>query len=201
MKQTAESVEAEAAIVRSQLVAVGAGIRRRADPRVIVDAAKASFKRRAEEAPALLKENAGPVGMVLLGGAIGAALTGLFSQSRRPPSVAPTVIDKPAAEGVARPSARSQAKLAVLSAIGIGLGYFAGMLVPSSPAEEQLFGVTKAVLRERLDEFLKEHMRGMHLAVANLFGVSRLSATTLVGLAVLAEVFGAPRTSPKPDSP
>jgi hypothetical protein len=55
MKQTAESIEAEAALVRSQLVAVGADIRHHADPAVIVDAAKASFKRRAGDAPSFLK--------------------------------------------------------------------------------------------------------------------------------------------------
>ena len=89
MKQTAESIEAEAALVRSQLVAVGADIRHHADPAVIVDAAKASFKRRAEEAPSFLKENATPIGMVLLGGAFGAVLTGLVSHSRRSPSEPP----------------------------------------------------------------------------------------------------------------
>ena len=65
MKQTAESIEAEAALVRSQLVAVGADIRHQADPAVIVDAAKASFKRRAEDAPSFLKKNANAIGRLI----------------------------------------------------------------------------------------------------------------------------------------
>ena len=79
MKQTAESIEAEAALVRSQLVVVAADIRHRADPTLIVDAAKSSLNRRAEEIPAFLKQNANPVGMLLLGGTLGCALTGLFA--------------------------------------------------------------------------------------------------------------------------
>lgn len=191
MKQTAESIEAEAALVRSQLVAVGADIRHHADPAVIVDAAKASFKRRAEDAPSFLKENATPIGMVLLGGAFGAVLTGLLSHSRRSPSGAPQVRSSASSfESVARPSVRSQANAALLSSVGVGLGYIAGMSVPISAAEERLLGPPKAVLGQHLDEFLKEHTRGIKMAAANVFGLSRLSATTLVGLAMLAEALG-----------
>ena len=43
MKQTAESIEAESALVRSQLIAVATDIRHHVDPTVIVDAAKLSF--------------------------------------------------------------------------------------------------------------------------------------------------------------
>ena len=201
MKPTAESIEAEAALIRSQLVAVGADIRHRADPAVIVDAAKASFKRRTEGVPTFLKENATPIGMVMLGGAFGAVLTGLFSQSRSSPSVAPKAIDKSTVgEGGLPPSVRSQAKAALLSTIGMGLGYVAGMFVPTSSTEERLFGQPKAVLSERLDDFLKEHMRGMKLAAANLFGASRLSAVTLIALAMLAEALGTTRRPSKRDS-
>jgi hypothetical protein len=136
MKQTAESIEAEAALVRSQLVAVGADIRHDADPAVIVDAAKASFKRRAEDAPSFLKENATPIGMVMLGGAFGAVLTGLLSQSRHSPSVAASkgMNNSSAVESVARPSVRSQANAALLSSVGVGLGYVAS----ARPAESRV---------------------------------------------------------------
>ena len=201
MKQTAESIEAEAALVRSQLVAVGADIRHQADPAVIVDAAKASFKRRAQDAPSFLKENATPIGMVLLGGAFGAVLTGLFSHSRRSPSVAPRVTNGASpVESVARPSVRSQANAALLSSVGVGLGYVAGMFVPNSATEERLLSQPKAVLGQHLDEFLKQHTRGMKMAAANVFGLSRLSATTLVGVAMLAEALGTSRRRSKPDS-
>jgi hypothetical protein len=96
-------------------------------------------------------------------------------------------------EGVVRPSVRSQAKAALLSTVGVGIGYAAGIFIPPSATEERLLGEPKAVMSERLDDFLKEHMRGMKLAAANLFGASRLSATTLIGLAMLAEALKPPR--------
>ena len=46
MTQTAESIEAEAALVRAQLVAVGVDIRRHVDPAVIVDAANPLYAAR-----------------------------------------------------------------------------------------------------------------------------------------------------------
>ena len=54
MKHTPEAIEAQSAELRAQLVSVGADIRHHADPSVVVDAAKESFKRRVEEAPAFL---------------------------------------------------------------------------------------------------------------------------------------------------
>jgi hypothetical protein len=196
MKQTAKSIEAEAALVRSQLVAVGADIRHHADPAVIVDAAKTSFRRRAEGAPSFLKENATPIGTVMLGGAFGAVLTGLFSQSRRSPSEGSKLTNTASSvESVAHPSVRLQANAALLSSVGVGLGYVAGMFVPASSTEDRLLGQPKAALSQHLDEFLKEHTRGMKMAAANVFGLSRLSAATLVGLAMLAEALGHPGES------
>jgi len=64
----------------------------------------------------------------------------------------------------------------------------------------RLLGQPKAVLGQHLDEFLKEHTRGIKMAAANVFGLSRLSATTLVGLAMLAEALGTSRRRSKPDS-
>ena len=60
----------------------------------------------------------------------------------------------------------------------------------NSTTEERLLGPPKAVLGQHLDEFLKEHTRGIKMAAANVFGLSRLSATTLVGLAMLVEAVG-----------
>ena len=201
MKQTAESIEAEAAAVRSQLVAVGADIRHHADPAVIVDAAKASFKRRTEGAPSFLKENATPIGMVLLGGACGAVLTGLFSPSRRSSPVAPKIDNASSpVKSLASPSVGSQANAALLSTVGVGLGYFAGMFVPTSSTEERFLGQPKAVLSQHLDEFLKEHTNGMKMAAANMFGLSRLSGSALVGLAMLAEALRNMQREPKQDS-
>ena len=201
MNQTAESIEAESAVLRAQLAAVGADIRHHADPAVIVDAAKASFKRRAEGAPSFLKKNATPIGMVMLGGAFGAVLTGLFSPSRRSSSASKVTNAAASAQPVARPSIRSNVDAALLSSAGIGLGYVAGMFVPISATEDRLLGQPKAVLGQHLDDFLKEHTQGMKLAVANLFGLSRLSATTLVGLALFAEALGSPPRRSKADSP
>jgi drug/metabolite transporter (DMT)-like permease len=201
MKQTAESIEAEAALVRSQLMAVGADIRQHADPTVIVEAAKSSFTRRVEYVPTFLKENANPLVMVMLGGTFGVVLTGLFSQSRRSQSIASNLNDNySSAEGVGHPSVQLQAKAALLSGLGVALGYVAGMFVPASSTEERLLGQPKAVLSQHLDDFLKEHARGMKIAAANVFGISRLSAATLVGLAMLAEALGNPRGRSKPDS-
>ncbi len=200
MKQTAESIEAEAALVRSQLVAVGADIRHRADPTLIVDAVKASFERQAQVVPALLRQNAAPIGMILLGGTVGAFLTGLFSPSRRARPVMSKVEDDPRVEGVSGPTLRSQANAALLSSVGVGLGYIAGLFIPTTSAEERFLGQPKAVLSERLDEFLQQHTRDMKAAAANAFGISRLSATTLIGLALLAEALGISRQPVNPDS-
>jgi hypothetical protein len=199
MTQSAESVETEAALVRSQLVAIGAELRHQADPAVIVDAAKTSFKRRTDSAPSFLKQNATPIGMVMLGGALGAAVTGLFSR-RAPSGVAPSGKYSAArTKGVESPSLGSKVNASVLSAVSVGLGYFAAMFIPSSATEDRLLGEPKAVLRQRLDEFLQQHSDGVKKATANALGLSRLSATTLVGLAMLADVLGANRRDSKTD--
>ena len=191
MKQTAEGVEAEAALVRAQLVQVGTDIRHQIDPAVIVDTAKTSFKRRVGDPPALVKKNATPIGLITLGGACGAVLTGLFSKSRRSPAAQiPSTTAASVDRQTVRPSMGSQANAALLSGAGIGLGYLAGMFVPTSNVEERFLGQPKAILAQRLDDFLKEHTHGMKQATANLFGISRLSATTLIGVAMLAEVLG-----------
>ena len=188
--QTAESVEAEASRVRAQLVEVGAGIRAHADPAAVVDAAKASFARRSRDAPAFLKKNASPIGLVLLGGAFGATLIGLLGPSRKLRSRAKTADVASPISGVASPSAKSQLEAALLSAVGVGLGYVGGMFVPTTPAEQRLLGEPKAVLGAKLDEFLQQHARGMKLATANLFGVSRFSAAMLIAMAAAAEALG-----------
>ena len=64
------------------------------------------------------------------------------------------------------------------------------MFVPKTPAEERLLGEPKAVLSAKLDEFLQQHSRGIKLAAANLFGVSRFSAAMLVAMAAAAEALG-----------
>jgi hypothetical protein len=81
----------------------------------------------------------------------------------------------------------------LLSSIGVGLGYIAGMFVPTSSIEERLLSQPKAVLVQRLNEFSKDHTQGMKMAAANIFGISRWSAATLVGLAMLAESLEKPR--------
>jgi hypothetical protein len=94
----------------------------------------------------------------------------------------------------------SQVNAGVLSAVGVGLGYLVGMFVPPSATEDRLLGEPKAILSQRLDEFLQQHSDGMKKATANVLGLSRLSATTLVGLAMLADVLRAPRPVSKTDS-
>ena len=84
---------------------------------------------------------------------------------------------------------------ALLSTVSVGLGYVGGMFVPKTPAEERLLGEPKAVLSAKLDEFLQQHSRGMKLAAANLFGVSRFSAAMLIALAAAAEALGVSRRS------
>jgi len=193
--QTAENVEAEAARVRAQLVEVGADIRSHVDPAALVHSAKASFTRRSKDAPAFLKKNASPIGMMLLGGAFGATLIGLLSPSRKARSPATGVTDPLATGAAASPNAKAQLEAALLSTVSIGLGYVGGMFVPKTPAEERLLGAPKAVLSAKLDEFLEQHSRGMKLAVANLFGVSRFSAAMLIALAASAEALGVSKRS------
>ena len=199
MKQTADSIEAEAARVRSQLMAVGADIRHHADPAVIVEAAKSSFKRQAEGVPTFLKKNADPIGMVVLGSALGAAATGLLAKSRRPAAPAKRPVDTIYSGASSVPTAGAQAKAAMLSGLGVGLGYVAAMFVPVTTAEEQWLGQPKAILSAKMDDFLKEHTQGMKRAVADMFGVSRLSAAALVGLAMLSEALGRPPQRAKVD--
>ena len=189
--QAADSIEAEAALLRAQILTAGADLRLRADPAAIVEMGKAAMRRKTKAIPGFLKENGSPVGLVLLGGAAGAVVTGLFSKRRAalPPQPASTGLS---ASAMPKPPLRAHARAVLLSTLGVGLGYFAGLLVPNSAVEEQLVGQPKAVLRERLDEFLQANMRGMKLAVFDLFGVSRLSAAALIGLAVIAQALGGP---------
>jgi hypothetical protein len=198
MIQTAESIETESALVRSQLVTVAADIRHHADPTVIVDAAKASFKRRTDDVPTFLKQNANPLGMLVLGGAVGAVLTGFFAPSRRSASAPSKITERSssAPDGLP-PNVRSKANAALLSTVGVGLGYVAGMFVPTSTTEERFLEQPKEVLSQHLDEFLQKHTHGMKMTAANAFGLSRLSAVTLVGLAMFAEVVGKARPSAK----
>jgi hypothetical protein len=191
--QTAESVEAEAARVRAQLVEVAADIRSHIDPTALVNAAKASLTRRSNDGPAFLKRNASPIGMMLLGGAFGATLIGLLSPSRKARSSG--AVDLAVAGAAASPTMKTQLEAALLSTVGIGLGYVGGMFVPNTPVEERLLGAPKAVLSAKLDEFLQQHSRGMKLAAANLFGASRFSAAMLIALAAAAEALGVPRRS------
>ena len=189
--QTAESVEAEAARVRMQLIEVGGDIRSHVDPSAVVDAAKASFTRRSKDAPAFLKRNASPIGLVLLGGAAGATVIGLLGPSRKTRSrTAATVDVGPLANAGAATTTKIQLEAALLSIVGVGLGYVGGMFVPKTPAEERLLGEPKAMLSAKLDEFLQQHSQGMKLATANLFGVSRFSAAMLIVMAAAAETLG-----------
>jgi hypothetical protein len=193
--QTADRIEAEAARVRAQLIEVGADIRSHVDPVALVDAAKASFTRRSKDAPAFLKKNASPIGLVLLGGACGATLIGLLSPLRKANLPATGAVDTPGTDAVASPTTKAHFEAALLSTVSVGLGYVGGMFVPETTAEKRLLGQPKAVLSAKLDEFLQQHSRGMKLAAANLFGVSRISAAMLVALAAAAEALGVSRRS------
>ena len=73
-----------------------------------------------------------------------------------------------------------------------------GCFVPTSTAEEHFLGQPKAILSQHLDDFLNDHTQGMKMAAANAFGLSRLSAVTLVGVAMLAEALGKTRSPAKP---
>jgi hypothetical protein len=193
--QTADRIEAEAARVRAQLIEVGADIRSHVGPVALVDAAKASFTRRSKDVPAFLKKNASPIGLVLLGGAFGATLIGLLSPPRKAKLPATGAVDPPGTDAVASPTTKVRLEAALLSTVSVGLGYVGGMFVPETTAEKRLLGQPKAVLSAKLDEFLQQHSRGMKLAAANLFGVSRLSAAMLVALAAAAEALGVSRRS------
>ncbi len=133
----------------------------------------------------------------MLGGAIGAGVTGLFARPRRattsssPKAAAASYSSGPTSQ----PPTQVKVKASLLSILGVGLGYAAGMFVPNTSTEERLFAEPKAVLSEKLDDFLQANTRGMKMAAVNAFGVSRLSAAALVGLAVLAELLGPPRRS------
>jgi hypothetical protein len=185
--RTVESVEAEAALVRAQLVVAGADIRAHVDPSPIVDAAKASFARRTKELPTVLRQNATPIGLVLLGGAFGATLVGLSAPSRKASSPTTGPSHTPARTPA---TTKSRFEAAVLSTIGVGLGYIGGMFIPSTQAEERLLGEPKALMSAKLDEFLNQHTQGMKAAASNLFGASRLTAAMLIALAAAAEAFG-----------
>ena len=170
--QTPESVEAEAARVRSQLVELGADLRAHIDPTAIGNAAKASFARRSTDAPKFLRKNSTPIGLMLLGGAFGATFIGLMA---RPRKASPSA--EPAGSPRGRPkSAKSKARFeaALLSTLSVGLGYFGGLFIPNTPTEQKLLGEPKALLSARLDAFLNQHTRGMQMAAAN--SIWRLAA-------------------------
>ena len=195
MKHTPEAIEAQSAELRAQLVVVGEDIRHRADPLVVVDAAKESFKRRLEEAPVYLKESATPISMVLLGGALALAMTGMFSRSR-PDALPRAGLEAEAshvirsAQDESRPTVKSHIRAALLSGTGLGLGYLAGMFVPATTAEDRFLREPKAMLSEHLNQFANRNAEGMKSSIANAFGVSRMSGTILVGIALLAEALG-----------
>ena len=200
--QTAEGVEAEAARVRAQLIDFGADLRAHADPTVIVDAAKASFARRSKDVPRFLEKNASPILLVLVGGALGATVTGLFASSKRRPRASEAFQTKSDANAtpsaIVRPPTKAQLEAALLSTASVGLGYVAGMFIPNTPLEEKYLGAPKAAVSTQLNGFLEQHMQSMKLAAANLFGVSRLSAAALIGLAVAAETLGVTRRQKAP---
>jgi hypothetical protein len=98
------------------------------------------------------------------------------------------------------PSLTSQATAAAIGALGLGLGFAGSAFVPKTHAEEQLLSEPKAILKERVDQLLNQHARGMTSAAWGLFGASRLSAAMLLGLALVAEVIKQP-PSAKPGAP
>jgi len=202
-EQTAESVEAEAAKVRSQLLNVGADIRRRVDPSVLADKATATISERAKSVPDFLKKQSSPIGLILLGGAVGAVATGMFAkpnQSKRAVSDTPasTTLEVSVA-AVSKPPLRKQVQAGLLSAVGLGLGYVAGLMVPSTSVEESYLEQPKAILRQQLNSFVDANTQGMKQAALNLFGASRLSATALIGLAIIGQALLPPQQKAKRD--
>lgn len=197
MTQTAEAIEAEAAQVRSQLIVVGGSIRHQTDPAVIVDAAKANIVRRAQGAPDFLKRQATPIGLVVLGGALGALAAGAFSKGRVAAPGTRISTQRPSVSVSTRqmPPVRTQIQTALLSAAGLGMGYLASLFVPVSDKEEALLADAKAIVRDQLNLIVNNKMQGMKGALSHAFGVSRLSGTLLLGLAMLAE-FSSP-TKPR----
>jgi hypothetical protein len=186
---TADTIEAEAAILRSRVLAVGADIRTRADPTYIMAAARSTARRQLRNAPDFIKNNAASIGLVASGGAIGVVATRFFSRSRigrvhrvaGDPSRAAASAPR---EGA--PSFSSQAKAIALSALAIGVGYVGGLLVPNTSTDRPIFGQPNAVLRGRLDELVKFNMRGMKLAALNMVGSSGLPSSMLVVFAMLS---------------
>jgi hypothetical protein len=210
-EQSADAVEAEAARVRSQLAITGADIRRRASPAALMESAQTSLKRSLGSVSGKLSEQFYPVALVSIGGALGVIATSLFSNRKgkvTPLSSAPAANAATAplparsplrARGPvpARRSFHRQTKAGMLSIIGIGAGYLAGLLLPDSPTEQRLFARPKAVLRDRIDTLLQDHFKGMKLAAFNLFGASRLSAAALIGLSLLAQILSEPPSKPQ----
>ena len=195
MKQTPEAIEAQSAELRAQLFSVGASIRHHADPSLVVDAAKEAFKRRTAEAPAFLKANATPIGMLLLGGALAAAMSSMLSKSL-PATVSRSSVEAEASpttkatEGASGPTIRSQVRAAMLSGAGLGLGYLAGIFVPTTTAEERFLGEPKALLSLHLNQFVNRNAEGMKKSAVNAFGVSRIAGMLVVITTLLAEALG-----------
>ncbi len=203
--QSAEEVERQAAAVRAQLAALGADIRRRASPAALMDSARASVTSRIGVVPARLSAQAFPVGLVLAGGALGVLATSLFSK-RGPPAASVAREPRDAAKGVegaklavpqsvaAAAPQRAPAKAVALSILGVGFGYLGGLLLPETPTEDRMLAQPKAILRDNLDRFLQSHTNGMKHSAFALFGASRYSAATLIGLGLLAQAMAAPTT-------
>ena len=80
---SADQIELVSADMRSELMSVGADIRRRASPKALMDTAQASLKLRVENVPARLSDNSVAVALVLAGGAIGVIGTTAFSNRKR----------------------------------------------------------------------------------------------------------------------
>ena len=171
-----------------------------------MESARASVTSRIGVVPARLSAQAFPVGLVLAGGALGAIATSYFSSRVAPPASARERSSKLAAKRFdvaeaplpqsrpAAPPQRVPAKAVALSILGVGFGYLGGLLLPETPTEDRMLAQPKAILRDNLDRFLQAHTNGMKQSAFALFGASRYSAATLIGLGLLAQAMAAPAT-------
>lgn len=200
-EQTVEGVDAEAAVIRSQLLNIGADIRRRVDPSALADRATASISERAKSLPNFLRKESSPIGLILLGGAVGAVVTGMVTKPRITHSASATAPAGLSANGTAtsRPNVRKQLQAGLLSAVGLGLGYVAGHMVPSTSVEDAYLGQPKEILRQQLNGFIETNTQGMKKAALNIFGASRLSATALIALAIVGQALLSPQQKVKRD--
>jgi hypothetical protein len=203
-KRDPDGIEAEAMRVRAELRTTGADLRRRLRPEAVASAIKTRAARQADRAAAHLPEAAGILsrkaagaGLVVLGTAIGTALTQMAKERSRtgqpagPPSdeTAPSP-DECASDPAPAPSgssASTQLKTAGLSALGIGLGYVIGSAIPPTAIEHELFDEPGAALKHQATEFMTAHAAGMKRSLADSFGVSRVAAALLVALALIGD--------------